>query len=63
MKDWFRRFFAVDNSINENTVMGVIFALALLVAVFVKPLAIGEAARYTLAGAMGAFFGLSLGKK
>jgi len=23
MKDWFKRFIAVDNSINENTVMGV----------------------------------------
>ena len=34
MKDWFKRFFAVDNSINEQSVVGVFWmavSLALLI--------------------------------
>jgi hypothetical protein len=30
MRDWFRRFIAVDNSINEQTVMGIFWAIVAL---------------------------------
>lgn len=60
MKDWIRRFFAVDNSVNEDTVMGLIFALYFIVCLSVPPLS-GSA---PLAGAaMAAFFGKNLTKK
>ena len=63
MKEWFKRLFAVDNSINENTVMGLLFAVAFLVAVFVQALGVDNVALGILAGAMASFFGLSIGKR
>jgi hypothetical protein len=61
MKDWLKRFFSVDNSINENVVMGVIFALVLLAATFIP--IVGESKYYVLAGAVLAFFGIGALKK
>ncbi len=63
MFKWLKSFFAVDNKVNENTVIGVIFGAALLVAVFFKGLGVAQEAIYTLAGMTMACFGLSLGKK
>ena len=59
----FKDFFSTSNEINENTVIGVIMGIALLVAIFVKGLGISQEAIYTLAGMTMACFGLSLGKK
>ena len=61
MKDWFRRFFSTDNSINENVVMGVIFAVVLLGASFIP--IVSEQKYYVLAGAVLAFFGIGALKK
>jgi len=61
--NWLKAFFAVDNQVNENTAIGVVLLIALLLAVFVKGLGISQEAIYTLAGMTMACFGLSLGKK
>lgn len=61
MKEWFSKFFAVDNSVNEDTVMGCIFAVASLVCIFV-PMYNG-APMYASLTAMGAFFGKNIFKK
>ena len=63
MSNFFKKFFSTSNEINENTVMGCIFALALLCSVFIKPLKIDLPTIGVLTGAMASFFGLSLGKK
>ena len=60
MREWFKKFFAVDNSVNEDTVMGCIFALAFLVCVFVPGLNGGI---IPTGSAMGAFFGKNIFKK
>ena len=60
MKEWFGKFFAVDNSVNEDTVMGCIFAAAFLVSCFV-PLYSGSI--IPLGSAMAAFFGKNIFKK
>ena len=51
MKDWFKRFIAVDNTISENTVMGV--------ASWVMALGFGIAAVWTSSALvpMGSFLG------
>lgn len=59
IREWFAKFFAVDNSVNEDTVLGCIFALAFLVVCFAPPL---EASRIPLGAAMGAFFGKNIFK-
>ena len=56
----FKEFFSTSNEINENTVMGVTFAIALIVATFVD---IGPEKYYTLAGLTAAFFGIGALKK
>jgi hypothetical protein len=61
MKDWFKRFFAVDNSINEHVVMGAIFAAILLVSTFVP--VVSDQKHYVLAGAVLAFFGIGALKR
>lgn len=61
MKEWFKKFFAVDNSVNEDTVMGCIFAVASLVCIFVP--SITDISMYASLGAMGAFFGKNIFKK
>ena len=60
MKSWVKRFFAVDNSVNEDTVMGCIFAVAFLICVFVPPL---SGSIVPTGSAMGAFFGKNIFKK
>ena len=60
---WLKSFFAVDNQVNENTVIGVILLICLLLSIFVKGFGISQEAIYTLAGMTMACFGLSLGKK
>lgn len=60
MREWFRKFFAVDNSVNEDTVLGCIFAGAALVCIFV-PLYSG-APMYASLSAMAAFFGKNIFK-
>ena len=37
MKQWIKKFFAVNNEVNEHTVMGVAFFVASLVAGFMAP--------------------------
>jgi len=61
MKEWFRKFFAVDNSVNEDTVIGCIFVVASLVCIFVP--AIADSSMYASLAAMGAFFGKNILKK
>jgi membrane protein CcdC involved in cytochrome C biogenesis len=61
MKQFFKNFFSTSNEINENVVMGVIFALILLVATFIP--IVEEAKYYVLGGAVLAFFGIGALKK
>jgi len=60
MKNFLMKFFAVSNEVNENTVMGVIFSICLIVSTFVN---VGDAKYYILAGLVTVFFGLNLKKK
>jgi hypothetical protein len=60
MKEWIKKFFAVDNLVNENTVMGVLFAIVLIIATFSG---VEEAKYYILAGEVAVFFGLGAFKK
>jgi membrane protein CcdC involved in cytochrome C biogenesis len=61
MKDWLRRFFSTENSINENIVMGVIFAVFLIAVSFVP--IVDQEKYYILAGMVAAFFGLGALKR
>ena len=58
---WLKSFFAVDNSVNENTVMGVIFSACLIVSTFSS--AVGDEKYYILAGLVAMFFGIGAFKK
>ncbi len=60
IKDIVRRFFAVDNTINENTVIGTVLIICAIVEGFTKPdpVIFGE----FLTGGL-ACFSISLGKK
>ena len=58
---FFKDFFSTSNEINENIVIGVVFAVAFLVATFV-PLVTPEK-YYTMAVLVGAFFGLGALKR
>lgn len=53
-------FFSTSNEINENTVMGVAFAVLLIVSTFVD---VGPEKFYTLAALTASFFGLGALKK
>ncbi len=61
MKDFIKNFFSTSNEINENIVMGVVFAVAFLVATFLPNLP--EAKYYILSGMILAFFGIGALKK
>ena len=61
MKKFIKDFFSTSNEINENIVMGVLFAMALLVAIFI-PIVSGEKF-YILSGMVALFFGLAPFKK
>lgn len=62
MKDWFKRFFAMDNSINEQSVMGVFWAavafLLIIVTVIFKEAVGIELVGTTLAASL-LCFGIS----
>lgn len=58
--EWWRKFFAVDNQVNENTVMGFGFAIVLLVAIFTG---VGNDVIWTLSALVAGFFGLGALKK
>jgi hypothetical protein len=53
-------FFAVDNAVNEDTVMGVLFTIILIIAIFTKQL---PETIYILSGMTLSFFGLGSLKK
>jgi len=61
MKDWFKRFFSIDNSINENVVMGVLFAIFLIAVTFFP--VVDSNKYYILAGMVAAFFSLGALKR
>ncbi len=56
-------FFSTSNDINENTVMGLLFAVMLICTIFIKPLEVGFEVKALLGGMVLTCFGLSLGKK
>jgi len=58
--EWFKAFFAVDNTVNENTVMGVLFTVVLIVGVFIG---LAQESIWVLAGMVLTFFGLGALKK
>lgn len=57
---WLKSFFAVDNNVNENTVMGVIFSACLLVSTFVP---VSDEKYYVLAGLVAVMFGVGAFKR
>lgn len=64
MSNWIKSFFAVDNSVNENTVMGFVAfvsALALAIAAIWLPVSIDIV--YFLLGYSAASFGFGAFKK
>jgi hypothetical protein len=63
MKQWFKDFLSSTNEINEHTVVGMIYTMAFLCVVFIKPLNIGFEVKALIGGMSLTCFGLSLGKK
>ena len=65
MKLWFRKFFAVDNEINENTVMGLVsFLIAVgLAVVSIWVDAVHDNIIYFFLGYSAAAFGIGAFKK
>ena len=61
MKKFFKDFFSTSNEINEDVVMGVIFAIALLVGTFTG--VVDGEKYYILAGMVAVFFGVGAFKK
>ncbi len=61
MKNFFKSFFSTSNDINENTIMGVIFAVVAIVAVFIA--GVDDPKFYTLCGMTLGFFGIGSFKK
>ena len=61
MKNWIKSFFSVDNAVNENTVMGVIFSACLIVSTFSS--SVGDEKYYILAGLIAVFFGIGAFKR
>ena len=60
MKDFIKQFFAVDNHVNENTVMGVVFSACLIVSTFVP---VSDEKYYVLAGLVAVMFGVGAFKR
>lgn len=60
MKEWVKSFFSTVNDVNENTVMGVLFAVVLIVATFAG---VAEAKYYIMAGEVAVFFGIGAFKR
>ena len=60
MKKWFRNFFAVENEVNEHTVIGTLFTVVLVISVFTS---VDKEVVWTLAGVVLSFFGLGALKK
>ncbi len=60
MKDFIKQFFAVDNAVNENTVMGVIFSACLIVSTFIP---VTDEKYYILAGLVAVMFGVGAFKR
>ncbi len=60
MFKWWKSFFAVDNAVNEDTVMGALFAVVLIVAIFIKA---PQESVWVLSGIVLSFFGLGALKK
>ena len=56
-----KEFFSTSNEINENVVMGCVFAMCLIVSTFIDVVTPDK--YYTLAGLTAAFFGLGALKK
>ena len=61
MKNFLKNYFSTSNEINENIVMGTIFAIAMLIATFL-PVVDGEK-YYILAGMVAIFYGVGAFKK
>ena len=61
MKNFLKNYFSTSNEINENIVMGTIFAIALLISTFL-PVVDGEK-YYILAGMVAIFYGVGAFKK
>lgn len=61
MKKWLKDFFSTSNEINENIVMGLIFAIAFMIGTFLGN--VGQEKYYILAGMVALFFGLAPFKK
>jgi len=57
---WLKSFFAVDNAVNEDTVMGVLYSIALIVAIFSG---VSNESIWILAGIVVSFFGLGALKR
>lgn len=60
MKQFIKNFFAVENNVNENTVMGTIFSACLLVSTFVP---VSDEKYYVLAGLVAVMFGVGAFKR
>ena len=60
MKQFIKNFFAVENQVNENTVMGVVFSACLLVSTFVP---VSDEKYYVLAGLVAVMFGVGAFKR
>ena len=60
MKDFIKQFFAVDNAVNENTVMGVVFSTCLIVSTFIP---VTDEKYYILAGLVAVMFGVGAFKR
>lgn len=58
---FFKDFFSTSNDINENVVLGLVFAIALIISTFVD--IVTPEKYYTLAGLTAAFFGLGALKR
>jgi len=61
MKKFFKDFFSTTNEINENTVMGLIFAVLLVAGTFMS--GVPEDKYYIVAGLVAVFFGVGAFKK
>ncbi len=61
MKKFLKDFFSTSNEINEHIVIGVIMAIAFLIATFTD--VVGSDKYYILAGSVALFFGIAPFKK
>lgn len=61
MKKFFKDFFSTSNEINEDTVVGMIFVIATLIAAFLP--VVGVDKFYVLSGLVAASFGIGALKK